>query len=204
MLTAKFWECKLGAIMLQKTAISAGNNWIEKSIREFHGSAVQRVGDEWMLITAGNTSAGAGNWNTMTASWGGFGVLWNKDVAFMCIRPSRHTRNFVDANPLFTLSFFDKKNRKALAICGDKSGRDHDKAVEAALTPIVFENNVAGGRVAGAIAFKEASEIVVCRKIYIQDLNPENFLDGSIADNYPSGDYHRMFVGEVLALLTSK
>ena len=190
--------------MTQKSVISADNSWIEKSIREFHGSAVQRVGDEWILITAGNTASGPGNWNTMTASWGGFGVLWNKDVAIMCVRPSRHTRSFVDANPLFTMSFFDKKHRKALTICGEKSGREHDKAAEAGLTPIVFESNVAGGRVAGAVAFKEASEIVVCRKIYIQDLIPENFLDSSIAENYPNGDYHRMYVGEVLALLTAK
>ena len=28
--------------------------------------------EKWMLITAGDIS----NYNTMTASWGGFGVVW--------------------------------------------------------------------------------------------------------------------------------
>ena len=188
--------------MEQKAVISADSNWVEKSIRDFRGSPVQRIADEWMLITAGNTQAGAGRWNTMTASWGAFGVLWNKDVTFTFIRPTRHTRGFADANALFTLSFFDKKHRKTLAFCGEKSGRDCDKAIETGLTPIVFGNNVVGGRAAGAVAFKEASDIIICRKIYTQDIDPANFLDSEIAGNYPQKDYHRMYVGEVLALLT--
>jgi flavin reductase (DIM6/NTAB) family NADH-FMN oxidoreductase RutF len=138
----------------------------------------------------------------MTASWGAFGILWNKDVTVTFIRPSRHTRGFADANGLYTLSFFDKKHRKALAVCGEKSGRDCDKAAEAGLTPIVFGKNIAGGRAAGAVAFKEASEIIVCRKMYTHDIDPEHFLDSEIANNYPQKDYHRMYVGEVLALLT--
>ena len=190
--------------MIQKSVISAENNWVEKNIRDFRGSPAQRIGDEWMLITAGNTQAGAGNWNTMTASWGGLGVLWHRDVAFMFVRPGRQTRAFVDANSIFTLSFFDRKYRKALDLCGERSGRDHDKAMEASLTPIVFENNVAAGKASGAVSFKEASDIIVCRKIYTHDIDPVNFLDSAIADNYPIQDYHRMYVGEVLLLLTAK
>jgi flavin reductase (DIM6/NTAB) family NADH-FMN oxidoreductase RutF len=188
--------------MEQKAVISADNNWVEKSIRDFRGSPVQRIGDEWMLITAGNTQAGAGNWNTMTDSWGAFGVLCGKDVTFTFIRPTRHTRGFADANPLFTLSFFDKKHRDALAFCGEKSGRDYDKAAETGLSPIVFGNNIAGGKVAGAIAFKEATDIIICRKIYTHDIDPANFLDSGIDSNYQQKDYHRMYVGEVLALLS--
>jgi flavin reductase (DIM6/NTAB) family NADH-FMN oxidoreductase RutF len=190
--------------MEQKAVIAADDHWVEKSIREFPGSPVQRIGDEWMLITSGNTAAGAGNWNTMTASWGGFGVLWRKDVAFMFIRPGRHTRSFADANSLFTLSFFDKKYHPALAFCGENSGRERDKAAQAGLNPIVFGNNIAGGRAAGAVGFKEASDIVICRKIYTHDIDPANFLDPSIGSNYPNSDYHRMYVGEVMALLTAK
>ena len=190
--------------MVQKSVISADNNWIEKKIREFRGSPVQRIWEEWMLITAGNIQAGPGNWNTMTASWGGFGEVWNKDAVFIFVRPGRHTRSFLEVNSLFSLSFFDKKHRKALELCGEKSGKDYNKAMEAGLTPIVFEGNAGLDRIAGAIAFKEASEIVICRKIYMQDINPENFLDSKLTDNYPQKDYHRMYVGEVLALLSAK
>jgi flavin reductase (DIM6/NTAB) family NADH-FMN oxidoreductase RutF len=158
-----------------------------------------------MLITAGNAAAaGKGNWNTMTASWGALGELWNKDAAFIFVRPGRRTRGFVDENPLFTLSFFEEKYHKALAFWGEKSGRDYDKAAETGLTPIVFGGGIAGGRIAGAIAFREASEIIVCRKIYSQDIDPAYFLDPSIDDDYPDKDYHRMYVGEALTLLTAK
>jgi flavin reductase (DIM6/NTAB) family NADH-FMN oxidoreductase RutF len=184
--------------MKQKAVIQASGKWAEKSVRDFAGSPVRRIADEWMLITAGNTAEDKGNWNTMTASWGALGELWNKDAAFVFIRPGRHTRAFIDNNPLFTLSFFKEKHHGALALCGEKSGRDCDKAAEAGLTPIVF-----GGGIAGAVAFEEASEIIVCRKIYTQDIDPKRFLDPSIESNYPQKDYHRMYVGEVLKMLVS-
>jgi flavin reductase (DIM6/NTAB) family NADH-FMN oxidoreductase RutF len=188
--------------MEQKAVIQANDRWVEKSVREFTGSPVRRIADEWMLITAGNAALGAGNWNTMTASWGAFGELWNRDAVFIFIRPGRRTRAFVDDNPLFTLSFFEEKYHKALAFCGEKSGRDYDKAAETGLTPIVFGGGIAGGSISGAIAFQEASEIIVCRKIYAQDIDPACFLDLSIESNYPQKDYHRMYAGEVLTLLT--
>jgi flavin reductase (DIM6/NTAB) family NADH-FMN oxidoreductase RutF len=188
--------------MQQKAVIAADSNWVEKSVRDFRGSVVQRIAEEWMLITAG--AAGPGKWNTMTASWGGLGELWGKDVAFMCIRPTRYTQSFTEANPLFTLSFFDKKHHPALAFCGEQSGRDCDKAAKTGLTPIVFDDRIAGGRASGAVAFKEASEIIICRKIYAHDFDPAQFLDAAIEKMYPHKDYHRMYIGEALTLLMAK
>ncbi|MDR2479787.1 MAG: flavin reductase family protein [Treponema sp.] len=190
--------------MEQKAVIPADSNWLEKSVRDFRGSVAGRIAEEWMLITAGSTAAGAGSWNTMTASWGALGELWGKDVAFMFIRPTRHTRAFADSSLLFTLSFFDKQHHPALAFCGEKSGRDYDKAAETGLTPIVFGGDIARGRASGAVAFKEASEIIICRKIYTHDFDPAQFLDPSIEKNYPHKDYHRMYIGEALALLTAQ
>jgi flavin reductase (DIM6/NTAB) family NADH-FMN oxidoreductase RutF len=186
--------------MRQKEVIPADDRWVEKDIREFPGSPAARIGDEWMLITAGNIREGTGHWNTMTASWGGLGVLWGRNVAFMFIRPTRHTFEFARAASLFSLSFFGKTHRKALQICGDRSGRDTDKAAEAGLTPLVFE----AGSAAGAVGFQEASEIIVCRKLYAHDFDPAGFLDPSIETNYPNRDYHRMFIGEVAAVLVNR
>jgi flavin reductase (DIM6/NTAB) family NADH-FMN oxidoreductase RutF len=190
--------------MEQKAVIPSGDGWLEQNIRNFRGSPVGRISDEWMLITAGNTAEGAGNWNTMTASWGAFGELWGRDAVTVYVRPGRRTFTFMNANALFTLSFFDQKYRKALAFCGDKSGRDYDKAAETGLNPIVFGDGVAGGRAAGAVAFKEASEIIICRKLYTHDFDPAQFLDPAIERNYPRKDYHRLFVGEILTLLTER
>ena len=64
----------------------------------------EMIGAEWMLITAGDEQAH----NTMTAAWGGLGYIWNKNVATIYVRPQRYTKEFIDRNETFTLSFFGK------------------------------------------------------------------------------------------------
>ena len=184
--------------MKQKEVVPAGSEWIEKSTREFSGSVFERMDSQWMLITAGNVEQEKGNWNTMTASWGGLGVLWNKDVAFVFVRPSRYTFGFLNDSEIFTLSFFDEAHRSALDLAGEKSGRDMDKASAAGLNPVHFES----GPIKGAVSFKEARDIIFCKKLYAQDLDPLLFLDESIAKNYNGCDYHRLYIGEILGYRT--
>jgi flavin reductase (DIM6/NTAB) family NADH-FMN oxidoreductase RutF len=186
--------------MKQTAVIPADESWADKDIREFAGSPVRRISDEWMLITAGNVGADKENWNTMTASWGGLGELWGKHVAFMFIRPTRQTFSFANQNELFTLSFFDKAHHRALEIAGSKSGRDIDKAAECHITPIVFS----GGAIDGAVGFKEAGEIIICKKLYEHDFDPAKFLDPAIEKLYSEKDYHRMYIGEVIAVKAKK
>lgn len=147
------------------------------------------VGKDWMLITAGTI----GEYNTMTASWGGIGVLWNKNVCFCFVRPSRYTYNFIENSENFTLSFFGEEYREALKICGAKSGKDINKAEVTGLNP--FEDSE------GMVSFDQARLVIECKKIYFQDLNPENFLATEIQDSYSKGDYHRMYVGEITRCL---
>lgn len=164
----------------------------EISPLELNESAFRLIGKEWMLITAGTMDG----WNTMTASWGGLGEIWFKPAVFTFIRPQRHTLTFIEKEPVFTISFFDEKYRTALNFCGSHSGRDCNKATEAGLTPFATEN--------GSVAFEEARLVLECRKLYVQDLDPAGFVDDSIIPKcYPSSDFHRMFVGEVLKVLRS-
>ncbi len=168
------------------------NKFTEISPNELNESAFRLIGKEWMLITAGNMKS----WNTMTASWGAMGELWFKPVCFTFIRPPRYTFEFVEREECFTLSFFDETYRKALNFCGAHSGRDCDKAAETGLTP--FE---AGE---GCVAFEEARLILICRKLYFQDMDPAHFLDPGIEPEcYPEKDYHRMYIGEVLRVLSA-
>ena len=81
------------------------------------------IGDRWMLITAGTPD----HCNTMTASWGGLGVLWRKPMATIYVRPQRYTFGFIEQSDEFTLSFFGPQWKKALSYCGAVSGRDEDK-----------------------------------------------------------------------------
>jgi len=144
------------------------------------------IGSDWMLITAGTLSS----YNTMTASWGAMGVLWNRNVCFCFLRPGRYTRTFIEKNKIFTLSFFEKEYRDALNLCGTKSGRDTDKAKEAGITPVKSPT--------GSVFFSEARLMIECRKIYFANIDPKNFVDTGIAANYPGKDYHRMYAGEII------
>jgi flavin reductase (DIM6/NTAB) family NADH-FMN oxidoreductase RutF len=157
--------------------------------RSFHENVSSLLAERWMLITPGVP----GRWNTMTASWGGFGHLWNMDVAFVFVRPSRHSYGFMEREEGFTLSFFDEKHRKALDLCGSKSGRDTDKAKAAGITPRDFAAHNSAQRV----GFEEARLVLSCRKIYSQDLDERRFIDPELERNYPKGDVHRLYVGAI-------
>lgn len=154
---------------------------------ELDDNTFKLIGTDWMLITAGN----AASFNTMTASWGGLGVLWNKNICYVFIRPTRHTYGYMERNDLFSLSFFDERHRNALNFCGTHSGRDVDKIAETGLTPVEDQS--------GTMYFSEARIVLVCRKVYYQDINPANFIDPAIDKNYPGKDYHRMYIGEIIA-----
>ena len=143
------------------------------------------IGDTWMLITNGDERG----YNMMTASWGGLGVLWNKPVALCFIRPQRYTFEFTERNEHFSLSFYAEKYRSALTLCGTKSGRDIHKTEVTNFTP-VFEQ--------AAPYFAEADLVFICKKIHSQFLAPECFVDTSIEKNYNNGDYHKMYVGEII------
>lgn len=157
---------------------------------EITDNTFKLIGSDWMLITVGSPES----YNTMTASWGGFGVLWNKKVCFCVVRPVRYTYEFMERADNFTLSFFDEKYRNALNICGSKSGRNIDKAAETGLTPIA-------GKLSNTTSFAEARIVLECKKLYYQDIEPEHFLDKSIDENYPQKDYHRMYIGEIVNCL---
>jgi len=146
------------------------------------------IGADWMLITAGTPESH----NTMTASWGGLGILWERKVATCFIRPTRFTFEFAERSPHFTLSFFEEKYRKALTYCGTHSGRNTDKVKEAGLTPV---------KEGGFVYFEEARLVLACNKIYSQDIDPKRFLDPKIEGMYPQKDYHRMFIGEIVKCL---
>lgn len=164
------------------------NNFHPVLPQEIGDNTFNLIGKDWMLITAGSPD----NFNTMTASWGGLGVLWNKNIAWCVIRPQRYTYEFMEREEDFTLSFFTEEYRAALNLYGSKSGRDMDKAAAAGITPVQ-------GAHPGTTTFEEARMYLSCRKIYFQDIDPKHFLDEKIQKNYPARDYHRMYVGEILA-----
>jgi len=154
---------------------------------------IQTIGDEWMLITAGSIK----KYNTMTASWGAVGVLWNKPIAICFIRPTRYTFELASQAEVFTLSFFHEEYRTILNFCGSHSGKKIDKIKETGLIAMITENK--------GISYKQARMIIECRKVYFDDLKPAHFLNPETdKKHYPKKDYHRMFIGEIVSCYVKK
>lgn len=155
------------------------------------------IAKDWMLITAGNAERG---YNTMTASWGHLGSLWGTGggmpTAVIYIRPQRYTKEFVDREPFFTLSFFPKALQSKLGYLGSHSGRDGDKVAHVGFTP-VFEDE--------CTYFAEASMVLVCRKLYHAPILESGFVDEAVrAQAYPKRDYHEMYIGQIVKTLVAE
>ncbi len=145
----------------------------------------QEIGNNWTLISAQKD----GTANTMTASWGGWGILWGKEVITVYIRQSRYTKEFVDGQDYFTVSLFEG-HKDALGILGSRSGRDGDKIAEAGFHLTTVE---------GLPAFEENRYVFLCKKLYALDMPLSTLPDQVEKDFYKTGDFHTMYVGEIVA-----
>ena len=153
-------------------------------INEIVLNPFKTIGKDWLLISALKEN----KINTMTASWGGIGVIWNKNVVTVYIRPQRYTREFVDASDYFTLTFFEGY-KKELGILGSKSGRDGDKIKEVDFDVELLE---------GQPAFKQGKMVFICKKLYQGKIEPNGFIDDSLDEkNYPDHDSHYIYIGEI-------
>ena len=147
----------------------------------------QAIGKQWMLITAGDRE----DCNTMTASWGGLGILWGKPAATAYVRPQRYTHSYMQREDYFTLSFLPETYRKALAYCGSHSGREEDKWAASGLTPAFTEQ--------GVPYVAEAELVRVVRKQFCQRMEGESILDQDVKDlDYPEADYHYIYIGQIM------
>jgi flavin reductase (DIM6/NTAB) family NADH-FMN oxidoreductase RutF len=129
----------------------------------------------------------------MTVGWGSIGVMCGRPFVQVVVRPGRYTFEYMEKYPTFTVCAFPEKYRDALVLLGTKSGRDYDKIGESGLSAVE-------SKVVDAPAYKEAEMILECKKMYCQDMEPENFIDGRIESNYPKRDYHRIYYGEILRI----
>ena len=166
---------------------------VKTSIENLKVNPFELIGRDWFLITSGTS---ASEYNTMTASWGSMGIMWGKPVFTCGIRHNRYTFEFSEKNDLITFSFFDSdKYRPMLSFCGSKSGRDFDKAKETGITPAEID---------GAVSFEEAKLVLVCRKLYAQDLEKDKFTDNSLLKFYENDPVHRMYTSEIVAVYENK
>jgi len=167
-------------------------NFKEISPKELQENAFKLIGKDWMLVT----SEADGIVNTMTASWGGMGVMWAKNVAFVVLRPQRYTKELVDESGRFSLSFYNEEFKKTLNYLGTVSGRDESKIENSGLK-VAFED--------GVPYFQEARLAVFCKNLYAQKYTPESFIDKKLVDLwYPKSDFHTMYIAEIEKVLVKE
>ena len=156
---------------------------------EIDDNVFKLIGSDWMLISASDGT----NVNTMTASWGTAGILWNKPVCICFIRPQRYTYEIAERTDRLSFSILDDSYRRSLQYCGSHSGRDGDKFAASGLTPAYAED--------GTPYVAESRMVLLCRKLYADDLREGCFLDPSLLANYKAKDYHRFYVCEIEKIL---
>ncbi len=148
-----------------------------------------KIGKEWALVTAGTKEKA----NTMTISWGGMGVLWGKNVVYVFIRDSRYTKELIDKDEFFSLTFLDEKYRRELSYCGSHSGRNEDKISNAGLSV---------GSKHGVPYIDEGNLVFLCHKLSATRITEESFFSPEIKEKwYTDGDMHTMYVAEIIEVL---
>lgn len=166
--------------------------WKEIKPSELQDNPFTLIGQDWMLITAGNEE----KVNAMTASWGGVGIMWGSPAATCYIRPQRHTKIFVDQEECFSLAFFDNSYRKMLNYMGTVSGADEDKIKGSGLTVSFVD---------GVPVFEEAKLVIICKKQFAQYMDPSNIIDPEVDGKwYPDKDYHTMYISRIEKVLVKE
>lgn len=159
----------------------------EINVKELQKNPFVMIDDEWMLVTGKKE----GRVNTMTASWGGVGIMWGKTVVSVYIRPQRYTKEFVDAGEYFTLSFFDGEQKKAMGYLGKVSGKDELDKID--------KTNLHVTELCGQPTFEEAKTVFVCKKLYAQEMKEDCFIGTEEIEKwYPQKDYHTMYMAEIV------
>lgn len=155
--------------------------------RKLERNVIDMIDPQGVILLAGEGDRA----NPMTVSWGHFGVMWNRPVFLVHVRPTRYTFSLMEEGKDFTLNVFGKERKDVLDLCGRKSGRDTNKIQALNLTLIPSSKVATPG-------IEQAELIFECRIIYKDTIKPENFFDPDLSKLYRRNDWHTSYWGEIL------
>lgn len=141
--------------------------------------------------------------NSMTIGWGTLGTVWSKPMFMALVREHRFTRELLDKNSEFTISVpVGEYNKKIIAICGSKCGRNLDKISEAGITLVEPE-------LISVPAVKELPLTLECRIVYQQKQELAALIEPYRSKSYPqhvdgaavgaNRDAHIAYYGEIVS-----
>jgi len=159
---------------------------------EIHENVFDQIKLGMPLLTAESD----GKINTMTVNWGQMGYLWNRCVTTIYVRPQRYTLPILEAAGGYSLCFMGQKYATEVMYCGRNSGKDGDKIAHCGFT-VAHKD--------GIPYFEEAELVVLCKKSFGTWMTEDNFLDKEVLSAcYPEKDFHKLFIGEILEVLTKE
>jgi len=163
-------------------------------VQDFKGNPFSFfMGDEGhgVLLCAGDKSGA----NAMTIGWGTLGTLWEKPIVTIYVRGGRHTHQFLEKCPYFTIMKF--ADTKVTDYMGTHSGRDGDKASALGLH-IAYTKN-------GTPYYKEATEVIECRIMYARPFSKEGYRDSVPQEVYTEpateADIHTEYIAEIVGAM---
>lgn len=160
------------------------------SVKDIDMNLFKLYSENYSVLTSGNKDS----YNSMTASWGGWGQLFDKPVAWSFLRSNRYTLEFIRKNQTYTVSFFDELHKEQVLYFGSKTGKGSDKMKESTLTSAITPS--------GLTTYKEAILILECKLVEITTVKPDDFKDAEgkkfVEDAYKEAkDYHKLTFGEI-------
>lgn len=166
---------------------------------EIKENVFKLVGQDFSVITAGQDSS----FNSMTASYGGWGQLLEKPVAWCILNANRYTLEFIKKEKTYTMSYFPDQFKEQVVAFGKKSGRNSDKMHETQFTSVKTPD--------GNLSYKEAKLIIECKLMEITTTNPADFYSEEgkafIEKGKQDGngkEYHKLVFGEITKVWVRK
>jgi flavin reductase (DIM6/NTAB) family NADH-FMN oxidoreductase RutF len=164
---------------------------------ELTDNVFKLVGKDFTVITAGDSVS----FNSMTAGWGGMGIMFEKPVTWCFLRASRYTLELMKKETTYTMSYFDDKYKEQVLFFGSKTGRNTDKMKETSLTHVSTPS--------GNSSYKEARLIIECKLTEITTVGPDDFYAQADKDFVIEGyndakAYHKLVFGEITKIWIKK
>ncbi len=165
--------------------------------KEIPESVFKLVGSDYSVITSGDLSL----YNSMVASWGGWGILFEKPTAWCYLRANRYTLEIIRKKQTYTVSFFDDEYKKDFILFGKKSGRNSDKMKESKLSMVQTPS--------GNLTYREAKIVIECKLTQVTTVSPDDFYNEGgkkfVEDAYADAkDYHKIVFGEITSVWIRK
>lgn len=149
------------------------------------------INQDYSVLTAGTPH----HYNSMVASWGGWGILFNKQVVFSMLRSNRYTLELIRKENRYTMSFFDREYQEEIVKFGMSSGRDSNKKMtNTTLTAVETPS--------GNMSYKEAKIIIELDLFEVTTVSPDDFLTEDarqfiIDAHTETNEYHKLVFGEI-------